>query len=245
MARHVIAFSGGKDSTALALRLMEVEPRDYVLVCTPTGDELPEWHEHMREISARLGLPLLPVTSGMSLNGLVERESCIPNSRRRFCTRKLKIDPYRAWLRQQVAIHGEVISYVGLRADEAGRAGGAFDDIAGVSMRFPFREWGWGIDDVLSINDRAGIVIPRGNCARCYDQRLGEWWLLWKEHPEIYADAEAQEARIGHTWRSPTRDTWPAPLAELRERFEAHHVPQRTERQLDMLSSGACRVCSL
>lgn len=39
---HVVALSGGKDSTALALRLKEIEPREYQYVCTPTGDELPD-----------------------------------------------------------------------------------------------------------------------------------------------------------------------------------------------------------
>ena len=38
--KHIIALSGGKDSTALALRLAEVEPREYEYVFTPTGDEL-------------------------------------------------------------------------------------------------------------------------------------------------------------------------------------------------------------
>jgi 3'-phosphoadenosine 5'-phosphosulfate sulfotransferase (PAPS reductase)/FAD synthetase len=241
---HVIAFSGGKDSTVLALRLAEIEPRDYVLVCTPTGDELPEWHEHMKRIAGAVG-EIKIVTSGLSLKSLVEREKMIPNHRARFCTRILKIDPYRTWLRQQVAEHGGVVSYVGLRADEEGRAGGAYDDIGGVTMRFPMREWGWGIADVQKYLQDRGIVIPRGNCARCYEQRLGEWWTLWKEHPEIYADAEAEEIRIGHTWRSPSRDTWPAALKDLRTEFERGKVPQNTERQFDMLSVGQCRVCSL
>ena len=38
---HVVGLSGGKDSTALALRLAETSPQDYVYLCTPTGDELP------------------------------------------------------------------------------------------------------------------------------------------------------------------------------------------------------------
>jgi tRNA(Ile)-lysidine synthase TilS/MesJ len=37
---HIVALSGGKDSVAMALRLVEVEPRDYLYVCTPTGNEL-------------------------------------------------------------------------------------------------------------------------------------------------------------------------------------------------------------
>jgi predicted PP-loop superfamily ATPase len=41
----VVAFSGGKDSTALALRLHELE-EPFKLLFTPTGDELPELHAH-------------------------------------------------------------------------------------------------------------------------------------------------------------------------------------------------------
>jgi tRNA(Ile)-lysidine synthase TilS/MesJ len=36
---HVVGLSGGKDSTAMALRLAEVEPQPYVYICTPTGNE--------------------------------------------------------------------------------------------------------------------------------------------------------------------------------------------------------------
>jgi len=40
---HVIALSGGKDSTAMALRLAELHPeREFVRLITPTGNELPE-----------------------------------------------------------------------------------------------------------------------------------------------------------------------------------------------------------
>lgn len=38
---HVVALSGGHDSTAMAFLLNELEPRPYNYVCTPTGDELP------------------------------------------------------------------------------------------------------------------------------------------------------------------------------------------------------------
>ena len=37
----IIAFSGGKDSTAMVLRLSELG-EDFKLLFTPTGDELPE-----------------------------------------------------------------------------------------------------------------------------------------------------------------------------------------------------------
>ena len=40
---HIVALSGGKDSTALALHLRTIEPdTDFTYACTPTGDELPD-----------------------------------------------------------------------------------------------------------------------------------------------------------------------------------------------------------
>ena len=61
---HVVALSGGKDSTAMALRLAEVEPREYVYICTPTGRELPEMEAHWSRLETLLGAPLLRVTNG-------------------------------------------------------------------------------------------------------------------------------------------------------------------------------------
>jgi len=44
--RHIVGLSGGKDSTALALRLAELEPRDYTYICNETGNELPAMKAH-------------------------------------------------------------------------------------------------------------------------------------------------------------------------------------------------------
>jgi 3'-phosphoadenosine 5'-phosphosulfate sulfotransferase (PAPS reductase)/FAD synthetase len=237
---HVVALSGGKDSTAMALRLAEIEPREYVYVCTPTGDELPEMFAHWRRLGDLLGRPILPVMGG-TLKGRIEHWNALPNWRQRWCTRELKIQPYAAWLMRQPK---PVISYVGLRADEPEREGGDYAAVPEVTMRFPMREWGWGIGDVYSYLDQRGISIPeRTDCARCFFQTLGEWWRLWKDHPQLYADAEADEARTEHTFRSPGRDTWPAALSELRAEFERGRIPPGNPGQHDMFRSMQCRVC--
>lgn len=230
----------------MAVLLKEREPRDYTYVCTPTGDELPEMFEHWRKLGDLLGKRILPIMAHTGLNGIIEEEGCLPNNRMRFCTRKLKIEPYRRWLAARAA-EGPVVSYVGLRADEEGRAGGAYSDIAGVTMRFPLREWSMDEAAVLAALEQRGITIPeRTDCARCYHQRLGEWWRLWREFPEIYAEAEAQEEKFGHTFRNPSRDSWPARLGEMRVRFERGEVPPRTRQQHDLFRGvGQCRVCTL
>ena len=239
---HVVALSGGKDSTALALRLAEVEPRSYRYVITPTGDELPEMVDHWRRISEILGTPLT-VVSRESLNGLIRRQNALPNFRMRWCTRAIKIEPFIAYMTDAAP----ATAYVGLRADEEARQGAVYGDVVGVTQRWPLREWGWGLRQVWDYLDSRGVTVPpRTDCARCFYQRLPEWYALWRDHPAIYADAERQESETGHTFRSPGRDTWPAALADLRARFEAGDAP-RGAQQLGLLDSraGMCRACSL
>src|SRR5579863_9478395 len=122
---HVVGLSGGDDSTLLSVLLQEKEPRPYNYVCTPTGDELPEMFAHWRKLSELLGAPVIPIMAG-TLKSVIREQRMLPNFRARFCTRILKIEPYREWLLTQAA-DGPVVSYVGLRADEPGRAGGAYD----------------------------------------------------------------------------------------------------------------------
>jgi Phosphoadenosine phosphosulfate reductase family len=246
--KHVIAISGGKDSTCLALRLPEVEPRDYEFVYTPTRDEPPEMDAHWANLAKLLGKPLTRIENILGLDGLIFKQNALPNWRQRWCTRMLKIEPYAAYLMKQ----HECTSYVGLRADEPEREGGDYLDIPGVLMRFPFREWGWGLPEVLGYLKDRGVTIPaRTDCLKCFFQRLIEWYEFWRaafvdgspKHKTAWEMGEYQELHMGHTFRSPGRDTWPASMEGLRKRFEAGDVPKDTRK--DPLKEMQCRVCRL
>ena len=115
---HVVPVSGGKDSTCLAVLLREREPRPYVYVYTPTGDELPDMKQHMDRLREMLG-EIDEVTFPGGLTGLIEHYGALPNNRQRWCTRQVKIQPFREWLhaRRPATI------YVGIRADECDRGG--------------------------------------------------------------------------------------------------------------------------
>jgi 3'-phosphoadenosine 5'-phosphosulfate sulfotransferase (PAPS reductase)/FAD synthetase len=240
---HIGGLSGGKDSTVMAVLLQEREPRDYKWVCTPTGRELPEMLAHWDHLEILLGRPLLRLQVG-TLEGVIRKQKAIPNPGMRFCTRMLKIEPFEDVL-VALAKQGPVTTYVGLRADEPARQGGMYADIPGITMRFPLREWGMGKRDVLDELDRRNIRIPdRTDCDWCFFQRLGEWFTLWLYFPDRFQQGVDIEEEMGYTFRSDSRDTWPAALKDLRREFERGRIPKGWG-QGDLLRSAQCRVCSL
>lgn len=239
------AFSGGKDSTALVLRLAEVG-EEFSLLFNRTGNELPELDAHIASIATLTGRTVEEVSGPKTLLELIEQYAALPSHRMRWCTRQLKIEPTIAWLKS----HPDTTLLVGLRADEPGREGGLYG--LDVRQRFPLREWGWSEADVYGYLARRGVTVPRRtDCAFCYDQRLGDWFRLWREHPDSWLEGEALEAQTGHTFRSPTAGKFPNSMRGMREAFERGQLPRGIvslplfNDYDDTTDAKRCRVCSL
>lgn len=234
-----VAFSGGKDSTAMAL-LMAERNEDFLLLFTPAGDEPDSLFAHVYDIAKQTGKELIEPPN-RPLAFWIDYHNALPSWRMRWCTRQIKIQPCIDWLAQ----HPGTTLCVGLRADEEARVGLYGDHCA---YRYPLREEGWNEADVWAFLSARGVSVPdRTNCELCYGQRLSEWWSLWKTNPQKWAEGEAYEARTGHTFRSPGRDTWPAALAELRARFERGDIPRDVELTPSLFGGGSmvCRQCTL
>lgn len=229
---RIVALSGGKDSTAMALRLAEAEPNNYEFCITPTGRELPPAIAFWEQLECLLGKPLIRI-SAITLLDLVIKYRCLPNWRMRWCTKEIKIIPFQRYALQRAP----AVCFVGIRADEIDREG-TTGHPDGVTQDLPLVRWGWGINDVRGYLQRRGVEIPeRMDCDCCFFQTLAEWWRLWRDHKDRWAEIEALEIWTGHTLRSDQRDTWPASLKELRAKFEAGYVPKgaaQTKLRLDV-----------
>lgn len=234
MTRQVVAFSGGKDSTAVALLLHE-RGEDFDLLFTPTRNELPELAAHMDRVVARVGKKII-IPPNHSLKHWIEQWGALPNNRQRWCTRVIKIVPCIAYLKQ----HPGTTLCIGLRADEEERQG-LYGKYA--HYRYPLREAGMDLAATLDLCDKYQLRPRfRTDCAVCPYQRLAEWYWLWRDHLDMWMQGEAWEEATGHTFRSASRDTWPAAMKDLRARFEAGDIPERSLKNMER--DGMCRVCA-
>lgn len=192
--RHVLGLSGGKDSSALAI-FMRDKVADMEYFFTDTGAELPETYEFLDKLEAYLGKPILRINAVRTFDHLLKTQynDYLPSPNTRWCTRELKIRPFEEFVGDD-----EVISYVGIRADED--RGGYVSTKPNITAVFPFKEAGIGYADVKRILDDSGLGLPayyewrsRSGCFFCFFQRKSEWIGLHERHPQLFEEAKKYE----------------------------------------------------
>ena len=152
--KYVLSLSGGKDSTAMLLRLLEEKrPVDLILFCD-TGLEFPQMYEHLARLEAYIGRPIIWLKAEHDFeyyfydytpkrkNPALEkyRGMSWAGPRNRWCTGILKTRVVAAYLREMKKQY-DVIEYVGIAADEPKRIKTAC---------YPLVEWGMTEKDCLS-----------------------------------------------------------------------------------------------
>lgn len=204
--RHIVSLSGGKDSTALAIYLRDRIP-DLEYVFSDTGDELPETYEYLDQLEVVLGKRIVRLNPDRPFRHWLEiYRGVLPDVRTRWCTRKLKIEPFERFVGND-----SVYNYVGIRADEPHRKG-YISTKPNIVAQYPFVEDGITKTDVLRILEDAGIGLPkyyewrsRSGCYFCFFQQRIEWVGLLEKHPKEFHQAmemEKDDPEIGerYTW---------------------------------------------
>jgi len=234
--KHIVCFSGGKDSTALVLWALENlgEPGvDWTPVFCDTGWEHPITYAYVQEINRTvLNSSLVTVKSEKYPNGFVqlavERKS-FPSVKRRFCTGELKVFPLHTYYE---SLADEITSYQGIRADEsASRANMTetqwVDDAGGYWIKRPLLRWT--AAQCFDIMYRNGVKpnplyllgSSRVGCYPCIMTGLGELKRILRATPEIRERLIELEATVNAANPVTKERKWPSTF------FKAGTIPAR------------------
>lgn len=198
---NVCSVSGGKDSTALYLWMLE-QGLDFKAVFSDTGHEHPvtvnyvkyldslglgpKIHTVKRDFSKELKKKGLESTGTPFLDMLLV-QTMMPSGNKQFCTTLLKLEPIRDWI-NEIRKEDELTLYLGIRAQESLKRSKLpekeFSDYYDGHVHRPLLKWL--TEDVFSILTRHKVDknplydagMTRVGCYPCINTNKGELALL-------------------------------------------------------------------
>ena len=218
--KYIANVSGGKDSTAMLLRLLELrktEPDRYPLdevVNIDTGVEFPEMYEHfakLRVAAESAGIRWVTVKPPRSFEYLL----CQHQYKRRDGTQETNgygwARPYKRWCTKMLKTEwinklDDVVHYVGIAADETNRLQRTTN--LNKSHRHPLVEWGWTEADCLQYcydhgYDWGGLyrLYSRVSCWCCPLQPLSALKTMRAKQPELWARLREMDKKVKNDFR--------------------------------------------
>ena len=228
----VVSFSGGKDSTAMLLRMIELGEHIDEVVCCDTYKEFPAMYRHIDKVQKVVedaGIKFTMLRSEKSFDYLMFEEKKTrgkhadklgrgwATNRIRWCTGELKRDVIRKYYRELNATHN-VIQCIGIATDEAYRLERKNNQKE--DNRHPLIEWGWDEKTCLQYcydkgYDWEGLyeIYDRVSCWCCPLKSLEELRKLRKHHPHLWEELKDMDNR---SWN---RFTFRYSVEDLDKRF--------------------------
>lgn len=162
---HVVSFSGGKDSTAVVLRMIELGERIDEVLCCDTTMEFPAVYRHIEKVkkvveAAGIKFTILRAEHDfeyyLAKHHAKNRKTTSdfygapgygwPSHKSRWCTKHLKTEVIQKYIKPLQEQY-EVIHYIGIAADEDYRM--EKKNNQNPNHRHPLRAWGWDEETAL------------------------------------------------------------------------------------------------
>lgn len=223
---NVVSFSGGKDSTAMLLKMIEKGiPVDYVLFCD-TGIEFPQMYRHIDKVEKETGITITRVTAydtfenimfNINVNrkpdslisqkyGINQKGYGWPGPRTRWCTSRLKKRPADNFVRSFKQDY-EIRHYIGIAADEQYRLERKTNQ--NLCHIHPLVDWGMDESSCLSYcyskgYDWEGLYkyFKRVSCWCCPLQSLDELRVLRSKFPELWEKLKEWDNKNFRTFKA-------------------------------------------
>lgn len=182
---YLLPVSGGADSTALAILLHEIAPHiPFRMVFTDTGAEEKDTLDMLDRLEKWLGKPIERLQSKGLFELIEEFNGFLPSPTDRYCTRELKLVPFRKWIAQFAGKQKWMC--VGIRSDEQFRLAFTLPE---VETLMPFVDMGINREWVYQkLSATVGIsksyqTRSRSGCTVCPYQRKSELVGMLQRNP--------------------------------------------------------------
>ena len=205
--KHIVSFSGGKDSTAMLLMMIDKRMKiDEIIMCD-TGVEFDEMYEHIKKVEKFIGRDITILKGQNSFEYyLIYKKTKYKNNsgygftrmHNRWCTSELKTKVFNQYVKNKYGKE-EITRYIGIAADERKRV---------KQYNYPLVEWGISEKEALSYCysngfDWGGLYekFKRVSCWCCPMQSLPELKILYRDYPEKWETLKFWESKAYNNFR--------------------------------------------
>ena len=225
---NIVNFSGGKDSTAMLLMMLEKGITVDRIICVDTTKEFPQMYEHIEKVQAMVEPLKIEVVKidfdywfGEHIKTRGKRKGekgyGFPDFRIRWCT-AIKREAVK---KIQKTISEESTQFHGIAFDEKERT----LNNEGRNIKYPLVEWQITEKQALEYCYSRGLdwgglyeKMHRVSCWCCTLSRIGELRVLYNEFPELWEELEEMDKKSFRKFRSDYS------VAELREKFTNENI---------------------
>ena len=220
---NIVNFSGGKDSTAMLLMMVEKGIQIDKIICVDTTKEFPDMYEHIEKVQAMiepLKIEIVKIdfdywfgehikTRGKRVG---EKGYGFPDFRNRWCTALKR----QAVKKLEKTIDEDSTQFHGIAYDEKER----ILKNKGRNIKYPLVDWGITEKQALEYCYSKGLdwgglykKLHRVSCWCCPLSRIGELRVLYNDFPELWEELKEMDKKSFRKFRSDYS------VAELDQRF--------------------------
>lgn len=212
--KHIVSFSGGKDSTAMLLRMLESGMKIDEIIYCDTTKEFPNMIEHIEKVKKYVkqnyNKEITILKSKNSFDYYMFEHVKIrgknkgqkgyswPSPKIRWCTSYLKTNIIREYLKKYK--EKEIIEYIGIAYDEQMRV---------KDKCYPLINWKMTEDDCLKFCYERGFdwgglyqIFKRVSCWCCPLQSINELKKLKRYFPELWKELKKMDENTYRDFRS-------------------------------------------
>ena len=212
-ARHIVSFSGGKDSTAMLLMMLDKGMRVDRVICVDTTKEFPEMYAHIAKVQELIKPITIEIVkfdfdywmaTHVKTKGKRKGEKGYgwPDFRNRWCT-SLKRDCISKAFTALRA--DDVIEYHGIAYDERRRA---LRNNDGRVIKYPLIDMRVTGAQALEYCYKRGLdwgglyeKFHRVSCFCCPLARIGELETIYNDFPELWQEIKTMDANSFRDFR--------------------------------------------
>ena len=230
VTKHIVSFSGGKDSTCMLLRMIQAGMHIDEIVFVDTGMEFPQMYDHIKKVEEYTGMDITIIRSEYTFEYYMTEYQKTkgtqmdvkgyqwPTGRVRWCTKHMKIIPFEKYIKEKYK-GCDIDVYIGIAKDEEWRAENNKNELGKKIYPLIF----FGITESMALEycyergfNWGGLYndFSRVSCYCCPLKKTGELRTLYYYYPELWNKIRYLDSKVQNRFRSYYT------LEELEAKFE-------------------------